>query len=321
MDRIDQCYTIPDASVYEVMINGVKRYRDVHGDLVLAKDAFASTSLYRLLSMKQMARVGDYYYSLRLRPEKKASTYEYVPNKRYSYKMVKRTLAQIGIQVLASRYWSDLALSTLSDHQLHPYFEWCPGNALDLHQMDAECGLAHNPIGVEIIYREVLPVPENSKGRKPLVNHQATVARLFQLGVMDSEGHESLLKLKAIIDERIEIAKKELERSPFTVAHRTIQLFINRWKLVSKSLDHVANPHNPYGPKVYNSAELEDRKRKADASSLTVSTPSVASAAGDDGETTDENDGDDVPLAQQHQQAAPDNQDRQNPEGSGGNPV
>jgi hypothetical protein len=304
------------------MIKGIKRYRDIHGDLVLAKDAFASTSLYRLLGMKQMARVGDYYYSLRLRPEKKASTYEYVPNKRYSYKDVKRTLAQIGIQVTASRYWSDLALSTLSDHQLHPYFEWCPGNALDLHHMDAECGLAHNPIGAEIVYREVLPVPENSKGRKPLVNHQATVARLFHLGVMDSEGRESLLKLKAIIDERIEIAKQEQERSPFTVAHRTIQIFINRWKLVSKSLDIVANPHNPHGPRVYNAnAELDDRKRKADASSLTVSTPSVASVAEDDDETTDENDDDDVTTTQQHQQAAPDNQDRQNPEGSGGNPV
>ena len=39
-------------------------------------------------------------------------------------------------------------------------------------------------------------------------------------------------KLKAIIDERIETAKQEQERSPFTVAHRTIQIFINRWKLV-----------------------------------------------------------------------------------------
>ncbi len=57
--------------------------------------------------MKMIARVGDYYYSLRMRPEKKASTYEYVPNKRYSYKDVKRTLAQIGIQVFPSRYWSD----------------------------------------------------------------------------------------------------------------------------------------------------------------------------------------------------------------------
>ena len=135
---------------------------------------------------------------------------------------------------------------------------------------------------------------------------------------MDSERRESLKSLKAILDERIEIATKELARVPFAVTHRTIQIFINRWKLVSKSLDIVANPPNPYGPKVYNAnAELDDRKRKADVSSLTVSTPSVAE---DDGDITDEVE-DDVTTAQQPQQAAPDNQDRQNPEGSGGNPV
>ena len=284
MDRIDQCYTIPDSFIYETMVNGAKKYKTLHGEGVHAKDAFASQGLYRLLDMKMIARVGDYYYSLRMRPDKRAATYEYIPNKRYSYKDVKRTLAQVNIHVTASRYWSDLALSTLEDHQLHPYFEWCPGSTLDLHHMDAECGLAHVPIGSEIVYRDGQPVPENGKGRKPLVDYVLTVSRLFSLGVMDSEGRESLFKLKAMIDEHIEIAKNEQERSPFAVAHRTIQIFINRWKLVSRAVDVTENPHNPYGPKVYNAnAELDDRKRKADASSLTVSTPSVASVADDDG--------------------------------------
>jgi hypothetical protein len=186
--------------------------------------------------------------------------------------------------------------------------------------MNAECGLAHFPIGAEIVYRTDMPVLVNGK-RKQYVDHRATVARLFHLGVMDSESRESLKSLKAILDERIEKATKVQESVPFAVAHRTIQIFINRWKLVSRSLDIVANPPNPYGPKVYNAdAELDDRKRKADASSLTVSTPSVASIAEDDDEDTDDDD-DDVTMTQQHQQAASDNQDRQNPEGSGGNPV
>ena len=62
--------------------------------------------------------------------------------------------------------------------------------------MEAECGLAHFPIGAEIIYREGLPAPENGKARKPPVDHRATVARLYQLGVMDSEGRESLLTFR-----------------------------------------------------------------------------------------------------------------------------
>jgi hypothetical protein len=176
--------------------------------------------------------------------------------------------------------------------------------------MDAECGLAHNPIGAEIIYRDDPPVPENGRGHKPRVDYRATVARLFHLGVMDSEGRESLLSLKAILDERIEIVTKEQAEVPFAVAHRMIQIFINGWTLVSRSLDIVANPHNPHGAKVYNAdAELDARKRKADASSLTMSSPSTL---------TEE---EDVTMAQQPQPAAPNNQDRQNPGGSGGNQV
>jgi hypothetical protein len=64
-------------------------------------------ALYRLLDMKMTARAGDYYYSLRQRPDKGSAVYEYIPNKRYSYKDVKTTLAQINIKVLPSRYWSD----------------------------------------------------------------------------------------------------------------------------------------------------------------------------------------------------------------------
>ena len=120
-----------------------------------------------------------------------------------------------------------------------------------------------------------------------------------------------MLSLKAILDERIEIARKALEKSPFAVAHRVIQVFINRWKLVSRSVEVTANPFNPHGAKVYNAdADVDDRKRKADVSSLTESSSNI---------TTDEED--DVTMVPQQQQAALTDQDRQNPEGSGGNPV
>jgi hypothetical protein len=181
--------------------------------------------------------------------------------------------------------------------------------------MDAQCGLAHNPIGAEIVYRTDLPVPTNGKAPKPRVDHRATVARLYQLGVMDGEERETLLNLKAIIDDNIATATKERATIPFAVSHRVLQIFINRWTLVSKSLDFIANPHNPHGSKVYNAETvLEDRKRKADLASLTMSSPSTL---------TEE---DDAAAAQQQPAAVqtaanPDNTDRQNPEGSGGNQV
>ncbi len=121
---------------------------------------------------------------------------------------------------------------------------------------------------------------------------------------------ESLLNLKAIIDKHIEGATKEQARVPFAVSQRVIQIFINRWTIFSKSLDFIANPYNPHGSRVYNAdADLEDRKRKADLASLTMSSPSTLAEE------------DDAMMAQQQQSAAPNNLDRQNPEGSGGNPV
>ena len=59
MDRIDQCFQIPDDFVYEVMVNGIKKYKTIHGESVYAKVTFASASLHRLLDMKMIARVGE----------------------------------------------------------------------------------------------------------------------------------------------------------------------------------------------------------------------------------------------------------------------
>ncbi len=149
-----------------------------------------------------------------------------------------------------------------------------------------------------------MPAPENGKARKPRIDQRATVARLYQLGVMDSEGRERLLNLKAIIDKHIEEATREQARAPFAVSQRLIQIFINRWTIVSKSLAFVANPYNSHGSRVYNAdADLEDRKRKADLASLTMSSPSTL---------TEE---EDTTMAQQQQSAAPNNLDRQNPRG------
>ncbi len=89
-----------------------------------------------------------------------------------------------------------------------------------------------------------------------------------------------------------------------------IQIFINRWKLVSRALDITANPYNPHSTRVYNAdAESDDRKRKADLASLTMSSPSTL-----EGE-------EDTMMTPEQRPAATSIFDRQNPEGSGGNVV
>ncbi len=67
---------------------------------------------------------------------------------------------------------------------------------------------------------------------------------------------------------------------------------------------------NPHSTRVYNAdAEIEDRRRKADLASLTMSSPSTLGGE------------EDSMMTPQQQHAATNDEDRQNPEGSGGNVV
>ena len=103
---------------------------DIDGNKVpITRNAYDPSNanvLYRLLHPTMIAKVGNYYYCLRQRPGKKGNQFEYIPNRKYSYREVKRTLAQIKISVLPSRMWDEAPLTALTDKMLHPYTEYCP---------------------------------------------------------------------------------------------------------------------------------------------------------------------------------------------------
>jgi hypothetical protein len=97
--------------------------------------------------------VGNYYYALRQRPyiQGKPTKFEYMPNAKYSYRVVKRNLAQLDIEVLPSRMWLETVFQNTTDPQMHPYIEWCSGVTLDLPAMEAKIGLSHITYGTELI--------------------------------------------------------------------------------------------------------------------------------------------------------------------------
>jgi hypothetical protein len=86
-----------------------------------------SKHVYRFLPQKMISIVGDYYQCQQQRPDKKTPAYEYIPNKRYAYRIVKLKLAQLDITILPSKMWTELAFSHCTDHQLQSYIEWMPG--------------------------------------------------------------------------------------------------------------------------------------------------------------------------------------------------
>jgi hypothetical protein len=182
--------------------------------------------------------------------------------------------------------------------------------------METACGIAHIPYGAEIVYKEPrnnAAVGANAKAPRPIVDNVLTVQRLQDLGALTSQDKQTILALKAIVDEQIKIATAEKERIPSAVGQRVIQMYVNRWTPISRALDYVGNPYNVYGRTVNNlpsyAEEGDDKKRKASRSLSRITTPGQE----EEGQV-EEN----TPPQQQAEDIA---MDRQNPEGSGGNPV
>jgi hypothetical protein len=311
---MNECLQSPTAFMYEVSSEGKKLILDVDGNRVSfernAYDPSNSKFFYRLLHPRMIAQVGNYYYCLRQRPSKKGNQIEYVPNKRYAYRDVKRTLAQIKISVLPSRMWDELPLAVLTDKMLHPYTEYCPCVTLDYFAMETACGIAHIPYSAEIVYRpgnNNAAVDASAKAPRPMVDNIKTVQRLQDLGALNNQDKQSILALKAIVDEQIKIATAEKERMPSAVGQRVIRMYLNRWSSISKALEYVGNPYNVYGRTVNNlppfTGEGEDKKRKASRSLSHVTTPGQEEEVQAEEETSPQ------------QQAEDNSMDRQNPGG------
>ena len=171
--------------------------------------------------------------------------------------------------------------------------------------MESTLGIDHIPYDSETVYQA--PKTTLAPATKPPRKHpdyRATVERLFELGVIRTQAQPELLELKAIFEDQIKIATEEKQRIPFAISQRTLNVYINRWTAIARALEVISRPYNLYGKAIVNAPfELDERKRKADKSSLTASSPSVKATEEADEERQD------------------DNMDRLNPEGGGGNSV
>ncbi len=90
-------------------------------------------------------------------------------------------------------------------------------------------------------------------------------------------------------------------------------MYLNRWSSISKALEYVGNPYNPYGRTVNNlppaTGEGDDKKRKASRSLSHVTTPGQEEEGQAEEETSPQ------------QQTEDNSMDPQSSGASGGNPV
>jgi hypothetical protein len=126
IDRIDDASKQACDYVIEIMVNISKRYVNIRGEPYNERVAVRDVrNLYSLLPTAMIKLVGNFYSALRQRPyiQGKPTRYEYMPNAKYSYRVVKRNLAQVDIEVLPSRMWLETVFQNTTDSQMHPYIE------------------------------------------------------------------------------------------------------------------------------------------------------------------------------------------------------
>ncbi len=105
IDHIDDASKQACDYVIEIMVDTSKRYVNIRGEFYNERVAVRDVrNLYSLLPPAMIKLVGNYYSVLRQRPyiQGRPTKYEYMPNAKYSYRVVKRNLAQLGIEVLPS---------------------------------------------------------------------------------------------------------------------------------------------------------------------------------------------------------------------------
>ena len=280
-------------------------YLDVDGNKPRIRDV---TKLYKMLPLRMIPIVGDYYTVLRQRPGKQSDAFEYMSNAKYAYKHVKRDLAQLNVEIFPSRMWHENPTQAIPDEQLlHPYVAWFPCNSFQFEEAEANLGILQIPYGNGIVWRQGAPTAAGKP--RLIVDNLGTVQRLCDFGLITSASKTNLLSYKTLLDEQIELAQAERDKNPFALAIKVFNTHINRWTKMSKALGAVANPHSAYGPRVNDLPnEVDKRKRKASPESLASSSPSITHDEDDNG-------------GPQPQQPAENNTDRQNPEGSGGKPI
>ncbi len=286
IERLHQAYSLSDKFIYEDMNGTSRHYLDIEGNRPRAHNPGGDLkNLYKMLPLRMVPIVGNYYSILRQRPGKQSDAFEYMPNAKYAYRHVKRDLAHLNVEVLPSRMWYENPTQTIPDEQLHPHVEWFPCNAFQFGQAEISLGIFNIPYGKEIAWRQSA---STAMGKPRLiVDNLATVQRLCDYDLLANDSKANLLLYKALFDEQIELAGKEKDKSPFGLAHKIFNTHINRWTKISRALGAVANPHSAYGPRVNDLPselpESDDRKRKAGTESLVSSSPSVTNEEDENG--------------------------------------
>ena len=225
VERLHQVYALSDEFVYEHMHGTTRIFLDADGNKPRSRNPDPK-NLYKMLPLRMIPIVGNYYSILRQRPGKQSDAFEYMPNAKYAYRHVKRDLAHLNVEVFPSRLWHESPTQHIPDEQLHPYVAWFPCKSFQFELVETNLGISHIPYGNEIVWRQGNPTATGKP--RLIVDNLGTVQRLCDYGLLVNDSKDNLLSYKALFDEQIELATVEREKSPFGIAHKVLTTHINR---------------------------------------------------------------------------------------------
>jgi hypothetical protein len=208
---------------------------------------------YDLLADEQRASLGDFWKVLRARPTpatEKAkwggygdkaqwASMEYIPNDKYSFYKVKKTLKQMhGYTIKPSRYWNETCCAGVQDHVLYSLAEYCPGLPRDANIVADNQYMGIHPYRMLEIFNKFDDV-----GKKTEPDIEATIAALIEYGTIPDREQTTLEDLMEKVQEVTSKYFVWVKSWPFLAAHRLLTMQLSRCNHIKKVLTELLNNH------------------------------------------------------------------------------
>jgi hypothetical protein len=206
--------------------------------------------------------------------------------------------------------WTEAPLNNFKLTHIYPYADYIGGNKIHINKINQSLNLGRIPYKSELVY-DAMPTERSATGRSQPVKPRETMERLIELGILPNDNKATLDDYLDKLKANIEKLQQYQSRIPFATGQMLIDAQIRRLVSLETTIRHIAEPRLTYGRKV-NNLPAPAAVAQSTESSLTreaVSPPSASenSPWNDSGITTDD------------KETSEDEQDRQDPQGLGGN--
>jgi hypothetical protein len=202
--------------------------------------------------------------------------------------------------------WTEAPLNNFKLTHIYPYADYIGGNKIYINKINQSLNLGRIPYKSELVY-DAMPTERSATGRSQPVKPRETMERLIELGILPNDNKATLDDYLDKLKANIEKLQQYQSRIPFATGQMLIDAQIRRLVSLETTIRHIAEPRLSYGRKV-NTLPAVAQTTESTLTREAVSPPPASEESwNDSGITTD------------GKETSEDEQDRQDPQGLGGN--